>query len=99
MLKKYAALGAAVAALAAALAAATPATTGVVNSSERSGDRIMLEPQADAQDLFTFTAQDATLTTASNWIPFESPAGGPYFGKLDPAVGYVLTVNAIPQVA
>jgi Domain of unknown function (DUF4331) len=84
MLKKYAALGAAVA----ALAAATPATAGVFNSSERSGDRIWLEPQADAQDLFTFTAQDAKLTTASNWVPLQNPAGGPYFGKLDPAATY-----------
>jgi len=42
MLKKYVALAAAVAALAAATVAATPVTTGVFNSSDRSGDRIML---------------------------------------------------------
>jgi uncharacterized protein DUF4331 len=84
MIKKCVALGAAVA----ALATATPATTGVFNSSERSGDRIMLEPQGDAQALFTFTAQDARLTSASNWVPLQNPAGGPYFGKLDPEALY-----------
>jgi hypothetical protein len=88
MLTRYAALGVAVAALAAALAAATSATTGVFNSSERSGDRIWLEPQADAQNLPLFTAPDGNLTTESNWVPLQNPAGGPYFGKLDPAASY-----------
>ena len=86
MLKRYAALGAAVAALAAGLAAATPATTGVVaNSTE--APRIMLDPTGDNTDSYAFTAPDAPgkVTTASNWVPLQNPAGGPYFGKLDPA--------------
>jgi hypothetical protein len=78
MLTKYAALAAAaVATLAAALAAATPttaqATTGVVGSSHREAPRIMLDPAAD------------TDPYASNWIPLQNPAGGPYSGKLDPS--------------
>ncbi|MGH3484830.1 MAG: hypothetical protein ACRDPQ_16555 [Nocardioidaceae bacterium] len=119
MLKKYAALGAAVAALAAVLAAATPATTGVFNSSDREAPRIIVEPTADAQDLYasshitlpndraTGAGPFTTLltgagTTASNWVPLQNPAGGPYFGKLDPVasvgVGIVLTAQALPQV-
>ena len=90
MIKKYAALGAAVAALAAALAAATPATTGVFNSSDREPPRIMLDSSADNTDVYAFTAPDAQgkVTAASNWVPLQNPAGGPYFGKLDPAATY-----------
>jgi hypothetical protein len=90
MLKKYAALGAAVAALAGALAAATPATTGVFNLSDREAPRIMLDPSADNTDVYAFTAPDAQgkVTAASNWVPLAEPAGGPYFGKLDPAATY-----------
>ena len=108
MLKKYAALGAAVAALAAALAAATPATTGVSNSSDREAPRVMLDPSADNTDLYAFTAPDATgKVTVANWVPLADPVGGPYFGKLAPSadlyassgVGIVLTAQALPQVA
>ena len=119
MLKKYAALGAAVAALAAATVAATPVTTGVFNSSDREGPRIITEPTADAQDLFASghitlpgnpskgagpftTLLTGTEALVSNWVPLQNPAGGPYFGKLDPAatyaVGIVLTGQALPQV-
>jgi Domain of unknown function (DUF4331) len=71
----------------AAFAAATPATTGVLNASDREAPRIMLDRAADNTDLFAFTAQDAPgkVTVVSNWVPLENPAGGPYFGKLDPA--------------
>lgn len=34
------------------------------------------------------TVLTGTRTLASNWVPLESPAGGPYFGKLDPAATY-----------
>ena len=48
--------------------------------------RIMLDPTADNTDLYAFTAPDAPdgLTIVANWIPFEDPAGGPNFCKLDP---------------
>ena len=73
MSKKQAALGAAAAA--------------DVFSSDREPPRTMLDPAADNTDVYTLTAQDGpgTVTTAANWIPLAEPAGGPYFGKLDPA--------------
>ena len=74
------------AATVAALAAGTLATTGVLGSSHREAPRIMLDPSADNTDLYAFTAPDAPgkVTIVSNWVPLQNPAGGPYFGKLDP---------------
>ena len=74
------------AATAAVLAAGALATTGVFGSSHREAPRIMLDPSADNTDVYAFTAPDAPgkLTVVSNWVPLKSPAGGPYFGKLDP---------------
>jgi Domain of unknown function (DUF4331) len=28
------------------------------------------------------------MATFTNWIPLQNPAGGPYFGKLDPDARY-----------
>ena len=74
------------AATVAVLAAGALATTGVLGSSHREAPRIMLDPSADNTDLYAFTAPDAPgkLTVVSNWVPLQNPAGGPYFGKLDP---------------
>ena len=33
------------------------------------------------------------LTVVSNWVPLESPAGGPYFGKLDPEAHYYVKID------
>ena len=46
----------------------------------------MLDPSADNTDVYAFVSPDAPgkLTVVSNWIPLQNPAGGPYFGKLDP---------------
>jgi hypothetical protein len=83
MLRKFAALGAAVAVLAAGTAATTPAASGVL--ADREAPRIMLDPSADNTDVYAFSTQDVPgkLTAATNWVPLEGPAGGPYFGKLD----------------
>ena len=83
MLRKCAGWGAVVAALAAVTAATTPAAAG--NLSDREAPRIMLDPSADNTDVYAFSTQDVPgkLTAATNWVPLESPAGGPYFGKLD----------------
>jgi len=105
MRTKHAALGVAIAGAiaAAATAAATPATTGVINASDREPPRIMLDPTADNTDVYAFTAPDAPgkVTAMADWIPLQSPAGGPYFGKLDTVAvtGCVLTANAIPLLA
>lgn len=46
---------------------------GVIGSSHRETPRIMLDPSADNTDVYAF-------------VPslIENPAGGPYFGKLEP---------------
>jgi hypothetical protein len=55
----------------------------------------MLDPSADNTDLYAFTAPDAPgkLTIVANWVPFENPAGGPYFGKLDPRARYYVKID------
>ncbi len=83
------------AATVAVLAAGTLATTGVLGSSHREAPRIMLDPAADNTDLYAFTAPDAPnmLTVVSNWVPLQNPAGGPYFGKLDPEAHYYVKID------
>ena len=83
------------AAAAAALAAGSLAVTSGSGSSHREAPRIMLDPSADNTDVYAFTAPDApgSLTIVSNWVPFEDPAGGPYFGKLDPLARYYVKLD------
>jgi hypothetical protein len=83
------------AASAAALVAGSLAVSGVFGSSHREAPRIMLDPAADNTDVYAFTAKDApgSLTVVANWIPFEDPAGGPYFGKLDPRARYYVKID------
>ena len=79
----------------AVLAAGALATTSVIGSSHREAPRIMLDPSADNTDVYAFVAPDAPgkLTVVSNWVPLQSPAGGPYFGKLDPAARYYVKID------
>jgi hypothetical protein len=83
------------AATAAVLAAGALATTGVFGSSHREAPRIMLDPSADNTDVYAFVAPDAPgkLTVVANWVPLQSPAGGPYFGKLDPKARYYVKID------
>jgi hypothetical protein len=83
------------AATVAVLAAGALATTSVLGSSHREAPRIMLDPSADNTDLYAFTAPDAPgkLTVISNWVPLQNPAGGPYFGKLDPKARYYVKID------
>jgi hypothetical protein len=64
---------------AATLAAFT--VTPVYASSHREAPLASADPQIDATDLYAFVSPDApdTVTLISNWIPFETPAGGPNF--------------------
>src|SRR5213592_3213980 len=50
-------------------------------SSHREAPLTAADPQIDSTDLYAFVSPDApdTVTLISNWIPFESPAGGPNF--------------------
>src|ERR671914_247465 len=83
------------AATAAALAAGALAVTGGFGSSHREAPKILADPTADNTDVYAFTAKDApgSLTVVANWIPLEEPAGGPYFGKLDPRARYYVKID------
>jgi Domain of unknown function (DUF4331) len=83
------------AAAVAALAAGSLAVTSGSGSSHREAPSILGDPTADNTDLYAFTAPDApgSLTIVSNWIPFEDPSSGPYFGKLDPNARYYVKVD------
>jgi hypothetical protein len=83
------------AAVAAALAAGGVAATVGVTSSHREAPKILTDPTADNTDVWAYTAKDApgSLTVVANWIPLEEPAGGPYFGKLDPKARYYVKID------
>ena len=83
------------AAAVAALAAGSLAVTSGSGSSHREAPSILADPTADNTDLYAFTAPDApgSLTIVSNWIPFEDPSSGPYFGKLDPRARYYVKID------
>ena len=79
----------------AAFAAGALAVSGGFGSSHREAPQILTDPTADNTDVYAFTARDApgSLTVVANWIPFEEPAGGPYFGKLDPKARYYVKID------
>ena len=79
----------------AALVAGSFAVSSVIGSSHREAPTILTDPTADNTDVYAFTAKDApgSLTVVANWIPFEEPAGGPYFGKLDPEARYYVKID------
>ena len=82
----------------AAVVAALAATAGRLGRPRLEpsrGARDPEDPTADNTDLYAFTAKDApgALTVVANWIPFEEPAGGPYFGKLDPKARYYVKID------
>ena len=83
------------AAMMAALLAAALVASAVLGSSHREAPRIMLDPAADNTDVYAFTAPDSpgSLTVVADWIPLEEPAGGPYFGKLDPKARYYVKID------
>jgi Domain of unknown function (DUF4331) len=83
------------AASAAALVAGSLVVSGGFGSSHREAPKILTDPTADNTDVYAFTANDApgSLTVVANWIPFEEPAGGPYFGKLDPKARYYVKID------
>ena len=82
-------------AILAALAAAALVASAVFSSSHREAPGILTDPTADNTDVYAFTAKDApgSLTVVANWIPLEEPAGGPYFGKLDPRARYYVKID------
>jgi uncharacterized protein DUF4331 len=79
----------------AALAAGALAVSSGSGSSHREAPDILGAPQVDNTDLYAMTTPDApgSLTIVANWIPFEDPSGGPYFGKLDPKARYYVKID------
>jgi hypothetical protein len=84
-----------VVALAAALAALVLVVATGSGSSHREAPLTSLDPTGDDTDLYAFTANDApqALTVVANWIPFEDPAGGPNFYRLDDRAHYYVNVD------
>src|SRR5919198_1052421 len=92
MVRKLPAL---MAALIAALGAGALAVTLSSGSSHREAPLSSIDPTADDTDVYAFKAADApnALTIVANWIPFEDPAGGPNFYRLDDRAAYYLNVD------
>src|SRR5436309_2050697 len=92
MVRKLPAL---LAALVAALGAGALAVTLSSGSSHREAPLSSIDPTADDTDVYAFKAADApnALTVVANWIPFEDPAGGPNFYRLDDRAEYYVNVD------
>src|ERR1700750_2771974 len=90
MVRKLPAL---LAALVAAIGAGALAVTLSSGASPREAPLSSIDPTADDTDIYAFKAADApnALTIVANWIPFEDPAGGPNFYRLDRRAGFYLT--------
>jgi len=64
-------------------------------SSHREAPLISQDPTADNTDLYAFVSPDRpdTVTIVANYIPLESPAGGPNFPAFDDSVRYEIHVD------
>jgi hypothetical protein len=81
--------------IAAALAASAIAVPLSIGSSHREAPLTSIDPTGDDTDLYAYTAEDApdAITIASNWVPFEDPAGGPNFYKFDDNARYYINID------
>ncbi|HEY7290048.1 MAG TPA: DUF4331 domain-containing protein [Vicinamibacterales bacterium] len=64
-------------------------------SSHREAPLISQDPTADNTDLYAFRSPDKpdTVTIVANYIPLESPAGGPNFPAFDDSVLYEINID------
>jgi hypothetical protein len=71
------------------------APTASLASSHREAPLTSAEPQIDNTDVYAFVSPDKkkTVTLISNWIPFESPAGGPNFYPWAQNVNYDINID------
>lgn len=71
------------------------APTAVEASSHREAPLISQDPVADATDLFMFVSPERpdTVTFITNWIPYETPAGGPNWYRFGDDVLYELHID------
>src|SRR5205809_7486359 len=66
-----------------------------IASSHREAPLISQDPMADNTDLYAFVSPDRpdAVTVVANYIPLESPAGGPNFPAFDDTVLYEINVE------
>src|SRR6266516_2633100 len=64
-------------------------------SSHREAPEIAKDPVADSTDVYAFVSPDkpGTVTLIANYIPLESPAGGPNFYEFGDDVLYEIHVD------
>jgi len=64
-------------------------------SSHREAPRISQDPVADSTDLYAFVSPDTpeTLTIVANYVPLESPDGGPNFYEFGTDVLYEIKIS------
>ena len=64
-------------------------------SSHREAPEISKDPVADSTDLYAFVSPDRpdTVTIIANYIPLESPAGGPNFYEFGDDVLYEIKID------
>jgi len=64
-------------------------------SSHREAPLISNDPQADNTDLYVFRSPDDTntITIIANYIPFESPEGGPNYYSFGPNIRYEIHIK------
>ena len=70
-------------------------------SSHREAPLISQDPTADNTDLYAFVSPDRpdAVTIIANYIPLESPAGGPNFPAFDDTVLYEINVDNDDHIA
>jgi hypothetical protein len=79
-----------------------PAPT--IASSHREAPLVAADPQIDGTDLYAYVPKTApnSVVFISNWIPFESPSGGPNFYAFATNVNYDINIDnngdAVPDV-
>jgi hypothetical protein len=81
--------------LVAGAAVALGSLVGANASSHREAPLISQDPVADNTDTYAFVSPDNpnTVTLIANWIPFESPQGGPNFYRFGDDVLYALNID------
>ena len=64
-------------------------------SSHREAPEISKDPVADSTDLYAFVSPDrtSTVTLIANYVPLESPAGGPNFYEFGDDVRYEINIS------
>src|SRR5947209_7255627 len=64
-------------------------------SSHREAPEISKDPVADSTDLYAFVSPDRpdTVTIIANYLPLESPAGGPNFYEFGDDVQYDILID------